>query len=44
VEQVRSAAVFFRRMRNVLPKWLKGFTPTRHSDLSPLYSEAWHPG
>jgi len=44
VEQVRVLPLFFRADAHVLPKWLKGFTPTGHSDLSPLYSEAWHPG
>jgi peptide/nickel transport system substrate-binding protein len=44
VEQVRALPLFFRSDAHVIPKWLKGYTPTGHSDLSPLYVEAWHPG
>ncbi len=44
VEQVRVLPLFFRSDAHVIPKWLKGFTPTGHGDLSPLYVEYWHPG
>ena len=44
VEQVRVLPLFFRADAHVVPKWLKGFTPTGHGDLSPLYVEAWRPG
>jgi len=44
VEQVRVLPLFFRADPHVIPKWLKGYTPTGHGDLSVLYSEEWHPG
>ena len=44
VEQVRVLPLFFRADPHVVPKWLKGYTPTGHSDLSVLFSENWRPG
>ena len=44
VEQVRVLPLFFRADAHVVPKWLKGFVPTGHGDLAPLYSEFWRPG
>jgi hypothetical protein len=38
-EQVRVLPLFFRADPHVVPKRLAGYTPTGHSDLSPLYSE-----
>ncbi|MCW3475627.1 peptide ABC transporter substrate-binding protein [Limobrevibacterium gyesilva] len=43
-EQVRVLPLFFRAEPHVVPKWLKGYTPTGHSDASILWSENWHPG
>ncbi len=40
-DQVRVLPLFFRAEPYVLPKWLKGFTPTGHGDYSPLWSENW---
>jgi peptide/nickel transport system substrate-binding protein len=40
-EQVRVLPLFFRAEPYVVPKWLKGFTPTGHGDYSPLWSENW---
>ncbi len=36
--------LFFRAEQYVLPKWLKGLTPTGHDDYSPLWAEEWRPG
>ncbi len=36
--------LFFRSDAHVVPKWLQGYTPTGHSDYSPLWSENWHSG
>ena len=40
-EQVRVLPLFFRAEPYVVPKWLKGFTPTGHGDYSPLWAENW---
>ncbi len=40
-DQVRVLPLFFRAEPYVIPKWLKGFTPTGHGDYSPLWSENW---
>lgn len=40
-EQARVVPLFFRAEPYVLPKWLKGLTPTGHGDTSPLWAEAW---
>ncbi len=40
-EQVRVLPLFFRAEPYVVPKWLKGFTPTGHGDYSPLWVENW---
>ena len=44
VEQVRVLPLFFRADPHVVPKWLKGYTPTGHGDLSVLFAEQWRPG
>jgi peptide/nickel transport system substrate-binding protein len=33
--------LFFRADPHVVPKWLKGYTPTGHGDMSELWSENW---
>lgn len=43
-EQVRVIPLFFRAEPYVVPKWLKGFTPTGHGDYSPLWAENWTAG
>jgi peptide/nickel transport system substrate-binding protein len=40
-EQVRVLPLFFRAEPYVIPKWLKGFTPTGHGDSSALWAEYW---
>jgi peptide/nickel transport system substrate-binding protein len=40
-DQVRVLPLFFRSEPHVVPKWLKGFTPTGHGDYSALWSENW---
>ena len=40
-DQVRVLPLFFRADPHVVPKWLAGYTPTGHSDLSVLFSENW---
>ncbi len=40
-EQVRVLPLFFRADPHVVPKWLDGYTPTGHSDLSTAFSENW---
>jgi peptide/nickel transport system substrate-binding protein len=34
--------LFFRAEPHVVPKWLAGYTPTGHGDLSSFWSENWH--
>jgi peptide/nickel transport system substrate-binding protein len=36
--------LFFRADAHVVPKWLKGYTPTGHGDFSSLWAENWRPG
>ncbi len=33
--------LFYRAEPHVYPKWLKGYTPTGHGDMSPNWSENW---
>jgi len=33
--------LFYRAEPHVFPKWLKGYTPTGHGDMSPNWSENW---
>ncbi len=40
-DQARVIPLFFRAEPYVLPKWLKGLTPTGHGDYSPLWAENW---
>jgi peptide/nickel transport system substrate-binding protein len=40
-EQVPVLPLFFRAEPHVVPKWLKGYTPTGHGDASILWSENW---
>ncbi len=40
-DEMRVLPLFFRAEPYVIPKWLKGFTPTGHGDYSPLWSENW---
>jgi len=35
--------LFFRAEAHVVPKWLKGYAPTGHSDLSSYWGENWRP-
>jgi peptide/nickel transport system substrate-binding protein len=43
-EKLPVLPLFFRADAHVIPKWLKGYTPTGHSGYSPLWAEGWHPG
>ena len=43
-EQTRVLPLFFRAEPHVVPKWLKGYAPTGHGDMTPLWAENWHPG
>ena len=40
-DKVLVLPLFFRADPHVVPKWLDGYTPTGHSDLSVLFSEYW---
>ena len=40
-DELPAIPLFFRADPHVVPKWLAGYTPTGHSDLSPLYAEQW---
>ena len=40
-EKVLVLPLFFRADPHVVPKWLDGYTPTGHGDLSVLFSENW---
>lgn len=42
--QIRVIPLFFRAEPYIVPKWLKGFTPTGHGDYSPLWAENWYAG
>src|SRR6516162_9185014 len=33
--------LFFRAEPHIVPKWLKGYTPTGHGDMSADWSENW---
>jgi peptide/nickel transport system substrate-binding protein len=35
--------LFFRAEAHVVPKWLKGYAPTGHGDLSSYWGENWRP-
>jgi peptide/nickel transport system substrate-binding protein len=35
--------LFFRAEAHVVPKWLKGYVPTGHGDLSSYWGENWRP-
>ena len=41
-EQLPVLPLYFRAEPHVVPKWLKGYTPTGHNDYSPLWAENWH--
>jgi peptide/nickel transport system substrate-binding protein len=41
-DQVLVLPLFYRAEPHVVPKWLKGYTPTGHGDMSPLWAENWH--
>ena len=43
-DQVPVLPLFYRSEDHIIPKWLKGYTPTGHSGLSPLWAENWHQG
>ena len=40
-EQLPVLPLFFRAEAHVVPKWLKGYVPTGHSDYSSLWAENW---
>ena len=40
-DKVLVLPLFFRADPHVVPKWLEGYTPTGHSDMSILFSENW---
>jgi peptide/nickel transport system substrate-binding protein len=40
-EELPALPLFFRAEAYVLPKWLKGVTPTGHTDLTSEWSEGW---
>jgi len=40
-EETRVLPLFFRAEPYVLPKWLKGLTPTGHGDTTAMSAEAW---
>ena len=43
-DQVPVLPLFFRAEPHIIPKWLKGYTPTGHGDFSPLWAENWKSG
>ncbi len=43
-DQVPVLPLFFRAEPHIVPKWLKGYTPTGHGDFSPLWAENWKSG
>jgi peptide/nickel transport system substrate-binding protein len=43
-EQLPVLPLFYRAEPHIVPKWLKGYTPTGTGDMSPLWSENWQPG
>ena len=40
-DQLPVLPLFFRAEAHVVPKWLKGYTPTGHGDYSVLWAENW---
>jgi peptide/nickel transport system substrate-binding protein len=40
-KELPALPLFFRAEPHVVPKWLKGYTPTGHSDFSTFWSENW---
>lgn len=40
-EELPVVPLYFRSDPHVVPKWLKGYTPTGHSDWSSFWSENW---
>jgi peptide/nickel transport system substrate-binding protein len=40
-KELPALPLFFRADPHVVPKWLKGYTPTGHSDFSTFWSENW---
>jgi len=43
-EQLPVVPLFFRSEPHIVPKWLKGYAPTGHNDLSSMWAENWQPG
>ena len=43
-DQLPALPLFYRAEPHVVPKWLKNYTPTGTSDMSPLWSENWISG
>jgi peptide/nickel transport system substrate-binding protein len=43
-DQLPALPLFYRAEPHVVPKWLKGYTPTGTGDMSPLWSENWTSG
>ena len=41
-EEVPAIPLFFASEAHVVPKWLKGYEPTGHRDLSCMWAENWH--
>jgi peptide/nickel transport system substrate-binding protein len=41
-EQVPVIPLFFQSEAHIVPKWLKGYEPTGHRDLSCMWAENWH--
>ena len=44
VEELPALPLFFRANAYILPKWLKGVTPTGHQYPTTLWVETWHAG
>lgn len=40
-DQVPVVPLFFRSEPHIVPKWLKGYAPTGHNDLSSMWAENW---
>ncbi|MBV9786398.1 MAG: peptide ABC transporter substrate-binding protein [Acidisphaera sp.] len=40
-EKLPVLPLFFRAEPHVIPKWLRGYAPTGHADMSPLWAENW---
>ena len=41
-DQVPVVPLFFLSEAHIVPKWLKGYEPTGHRDLSCMWAENWH--